>query len=99
MVPGAVPAADVARIAAPFDRSPIATVEQVDRSGAEQALATADRLFRDRDAWLSPARRIEILRRAAAILQERRKGAGGGGGPRRRKAAGGFAGRGGSGGR
>ncbi len=73
MVPGAAAAEKAATIEAPFDRSPIATVEQVDRSGAERALATADRLFRDRDAWLSPARRIEILRRAAAILQDHRK--------------------------
>ena len=56
MVPGAAAAEKAATIEAPFDCSPIATVEQVDRSGAERALATADRLFRDRDAWLSPAR-------------------------------------------
>ena len=41
-----VPAAAAARrqISAPFDRAPIATVEQVDRAGAERALATADAL-------------------------------------------------------
>ena len=73
MVPGAVPAAEVAQVSAPFDRAPIATVEQVDRAGAERALATAHALFQDRDAWLSPARRIEILRQAADILQQRRE--------------------------
>ena len=73
MVPGAEPAAEPAVVRSPFDGSPIATVEQVDQAGAERALATADALFRNRDAWLSPARRIEILRRAAAIMQERRE--------------------------
>ena len=33
-------------------------------------------LFRDRDAWLSPARRIEILARAAALMQQRREALG-----------------------
>ena len=28
-------------------------------------------LFRDRDAWLSPGRRTEILERAATIMHER----------------------------
>ena len=56
----------------PFDDSTMATVEQVDRDGADRALATAGALFRDRDAWLSPARRIEILRRTAAIIEQRR---------------------------
>ena len=37
------------------------------------ALDTAYQLFRDRDEWLSPARRIEILRGAAALMQERRE--------------------------
>ena len=37
----------------------------------EQALAKAYALFRDRDAWLPPARRIEILRKAARLMEER----------------------------
>ena len=56
----------------PLDRSLIATLDQVDLDGAQQALATAERLFHNRDAWLSPARRIEILRRAADLMQSRR---------------------------
>jgi acyl-CoA reductase-like NAD-dependent aldehyde dehydrogenase len=73
MVPGAVAAGEPSQISAPFDRAPIATVEQVDHAGVERALATADALFRNRDGWLSPGRRIEILGRAAAILHERRE--------------------------
>lgn len=66
MVPGARPDAQLAEVRAPFDGSLIATVEQVGREGVDRALATADALFRDRDQWLTPARRIEILRRDAA---------------------------------
>jgi acyl-CoA reductase-like NAD-dependent aldehyde dehydrogenase len=51
----------------------LATVEQVDRVGAERALATAHALFRNRDAWLPATRRIEILRRAASLLEDRRE--------------------------
>jgi acyl-CoA reductase-like NAD-dependent aldehyde dehydrogenase len=72
MVPGAQPDARPAEVVAPFDGALIATVEQVNRTGVQQALATADALFRNRDAWLRPARRIEILRRAAAIMEGRR---------------------------
>jgi len=73
MVPGAEADPVRARVVAPFDRSPIAEVEQVNHGGIERALATAYALFRNRDAWLSPARRIEILQRAAAIVETRRE--------------------------
>jgi acyl-CoA reductase-like NAD-dependent aldehyde dehydrogenase len=72
MVPGARPAAQLAEVHAPFDGTLLATCEQVDRAGVERALASAHALFRNRDAWLAPARRVEILRRAAALLEARR---------------------------
>ena len=56
-------------VRAPFDDALIATVDMADAEQAEQALATAHRLFRDRDAWLPPPRRIEILRKAATLMQ------------------------------
>jgi acyl-CoA reductase-like NAD-dependent aldehyde dehydrogenase len=73
MVPGALPDPQKAEIHSPFDGSLIATVDQVNSSGVEQAFATAHALFRDRDSWLSPARRIDILRRAAHMVQHRRE--------------------------
>jgi acyl-CoA reductase-like NAD-dependent aldehyde dehydrogenase len=73
MVPGACAAAQQAEVCSPFDGSRLATVEQLDRDGAERALATADALFRNRDGWLSPPVRIKILRQAAAIMQQRRE--------------------------
>ncbi len=73
MVPGAAPESAPMDVRAPYDRSLIATVERGGPQVVEKALDTAYRLFRDRDGWLSPARRIEILRRAAAIMHERRE--------------------------
>ncbi len=74
MVPAARAAATPGEVRSPLDRSLIATFDQVDLDGARQALATAERLFRNRDAWLSTARRIEILRRAADRIEQRRDG-------------------------
>ncbi len=73
MVPGARPDSQPMDVRAPYDRSLIATVERGGPQVVEKALDTAYRLFRDRDGWLSAARRIEILRRAAAIMQDRRE--------------------------
>ena len=58
-------------VVAPYDGAPIATVATADAGCAEAALGAAYALFRDRDAWLSPGRRIEILERTAAIMEER----------------------------
>jgi acyl-CoA reductase-like NAD-dependent aldehyde dehydrogenase len=73
MVPDATPDGELMEVHAPWDRSLIATVERGGSAVAEKALATAYRLFRDRDAWLSAARRIDILRRTAALMQGRRE--------------------------
>ena len=56
---------------APFDRSVIGEAPTADEAAVERALAAAHALFRDRDAWLPAARRIEILERAQALLRER----------------------------
>jgi acyl-CoA reductase-like NAD-dependent aldehyde dehydrogenase len=73
MVPGVRAAAQQVEVCAPFDGAVIASVECVDRGGAEHALATAHTLFANRDGWLSPAKRIGILQKAAAIMQQRRE--------------------------
>jgi acyl-CoA reductase-like NAD-dependent aldehyde dehydrogenase len=69
MIPGAKPAAEWAKVRAPFDGSLIATVDQADRAAVEKAFATAYGLFRNRDAWLKPSERIAILEKAAALMQ------------------------------
>ena len=73
MVPGAKATGEPLTVTAPFDNTPIATVDTGDRHAVEAAFATAHALFRNRDAWLSAARRIEILDRAAGIMRGRRE--------------------------
>ncbi len=58
-------------VRAPFDGALIATVVTAGEQEVERALATAYALFRDRDAWLAPSRRIEILRKAAQVMEQR----------------------------
>ncbi|MGH8658442.1 MAG: aldehyde dehydrogenase family protein [Gammaproteobacteria bacterium] len=73
LIPGC-PAGDGAiEVVAPYNRSPIATVEAASDAAVAQALATAYGLYRNRDAWLSPAKRIEVLERSAAIMSERKE--------------------------
>jgi acyl-CoA reductase-like NAD-dependent aldehyde dehydrogenase len=71
-VPGAVQAG-IATVTAPWDGSEIATVATVDADGADRALANAAALFADRDAWLAPAERIEILGRTASLMEASRE--------------------------
>jgi acyl-CoA reductase-like NAD-dependent aldehyde dehydrogenase len=59
------------QVRAPFDGALIDTIDTADAEQAEQALETAHGLFRDRDAWLPPSRRIEVLRKAARLMEER----------------------------
>ncbi len=58
-------------VRAPYDGALIATAATADAEAAEAALATAHGLFRDRDAWLQPSRRIEVLERTARIMESR----------------------------
>jgi len=70
MVPGTVGAGKL-KVHAPYDNSLIATVDAADADVVEKALQNAADLFADRDAWLPPAERIAILRRAAVLMAER----------------------------
>ncbi|SLN58369.1 aldehyde dehydrogenase family protein [Oceanibacterium hippocampi] len=71
MVPGASSAAPDKTVTAAFDEQPIATLAAADGATVETALATAYRLFRDRDAWIPIPKRIEILEKAAGLLHDR----------------------------
>ncbi len=71
MIPGASSASAEYTVEAPFDRKPIAKVATADAATVERALKTAHELFRNRDAWLPLAQRIEILDRAASLLKAR----------------------------
>ena len=71
MVPGTTSSGADVEITAPYDGALIATVATTDAGAAETALATAHRLYRDRDTWLSAAERIEILETTAMLMGER----------------------------
>ncbi|WP_280152016.1 aldehyde dehydrogenase family protein [Piscinibacter sp. XHJ-5] len=58
-------------VRAPFDGALISTIDMAGSEQAEQAIATAYALFRDRDGWLPASRRIEILRKAARLMEDR----------------------------
>ena len=68
MAPGASPCRRTVEVEAPWDGSVIATVESGDSQTIEHALATAARLFEDRDGWLPVPRRLEILEKTATIM-------------------------------
>ncbi|MCG6872404.1 MAG: aldehyde dehydrogenase family protein [Gammaproteobacteria bacterium] len=71
LIAAGVTAAGQKTVTAPFDQQPIATVETVDRIGVERVLATAHDIFSDRDRWLAPARRREILEQTAQLMEAR----------------------------
>ena len=55
-----------------FDRAPIAEIVTDDAAALERKLQAAEQVFRDRDGWLKPHRRIAILRRLATLMEGRR---------------------------
>ncbi len=68
MIPDAKSTGLATTVEAPFDRSPIAEVEQVDEAAVELALQRAAELFADRDGWLPIPERIAILEKTASIM-------------------------------
>jgi len=73
MVPQAKPDGEHASVTAPFNGAVIATIERAGCDAVGQALDTAHGLFRNRDAWLDPTRRIEILERTAVLMKQSRE--------------------------
>jgi len=71
MVPGAKPGPDFLEVTAPYDQSPIRTLETAGLDAIDRALDTATRLYRDRESWLQPFERIQILEKAATIMSDR----------------------------
>ncbi len=71
MVPGTPDTGREITVTAPWDGSKIATVSAIDSAGVDRALNTAYTIYRDKDAWLAPSKRIEVLEKTAAIMSER----------------------------
>lgn len=72
MIPGATSDDGQVEIRAPYDNELIATAAAADNAAVDQALTTAYALYRDRDNWLTPAHRIEILNKLAGLMTEQR---------------------------
>ncbi len=70
MVPGATSSAPDITVHAPYDRKPIGSVAAADAATIETALATAYKLFRNRDQWLPAAERIRILAGTADAMEQ-----------------------------
>ena len=71
MIPGASGAAGSIDVEAPYDGAAIASIETADLAAVNTALATAERLYKDRHGWLPVYRRVEVLENTAAIMLER----------------------------
>ncbi len=56
-----------------FDREPITQIESDDANALERKLVTANKLFKDRKAWLKPYQRVEILRKLADLMEQQRE--------------------------
>src|SRR5262249_13755095 len=55
-----------------FDRAPIAQLESDGAAALEAKLATAARLFADRNSWLKPHQKLDVLRKLAVLLAAKR---------------------------
>jgi acyl-CoA reductase-like NAD-dependent aldehyde dehydrogenase len=71
LIPGATTDDGVLNVYAPWDNALIGEVKAADGAAVEKALETAYALFRDRNGWLHPSQRIEVLEKAAAIMASR----------------------------
>ena len=69
MIPGAR-AASKAEVVAPYDLSPIATVDTAGADAIEVALNTAQKLFANRDAWIPLPKRLQILENLQKLILE-----------------------------
>jgi acyl-CoA reductase-like NAD-dependent aldehyde dehydrogenase len=70
LIEGGSPPANRACVIAPYDGAEIATVDIAGPRHADEAIAAAYALYRDRDGWLPLHRRVAILDRLAALMTE-----------------------------
>jgi acyl-CoA reductase-like NAD-dependent aldehyde dehydrogenase len=70
LIPGAADAGSLP-VNSPFDLKTIGSAGIADATAIELALTTADKLYRNRKAWLSGAQRVAILEKAAQLMQDK----------------------------
>lgn len=68
MVPGAEATGEKLEIVAPYDLSTIATADLASEAHVELALATAERLYKNKDGYLPTPDRLAILERTAELM-------------------------------
>ncbi len=56
-------------VKSPFDESVIETFSYTDGAAAIEAVTIADQLYKNRDGWLSPRQRINILKQFASLVE------------------------------
>ena len=71
LVANSKPSKDRLTVTAPWDQSVICDVPVADSNAVEIALSNAHAIFKDRDRWLAPYKRIEILDKTVEIMQSR----------------------------
>ncbi len=71
LIPGATTDDGVLKVVSPYDNGLIAEVTAADGAAVEKAIETAYALYGNRDTWLHPSRRIDILAKAADIMASR----------------------------
>ena len=71
LVANSTPSKDRLTVTAPWDQSVICDVPVADSNAVEIALSNAHTIFKDRDRWLAPYKRIEILDKTVEIMQSR----------------------------
>ncbi len=69
MIPAAPHNGGALDVRAPFDGQLIATLDTANQAAVDQALATAEALFRDRSRWLPVEQRVEILARTVRLME------------------------------
>lgn len=61
---------EVLKVTSPYDGHFISELQMTDEAAAEQMLATAHKLYRNRNNWLKPDERIAILEKVARKMSE-----------------------------
>ena len=70
MIPGSTGTGETLQVLAPWDLSLIGEVPFSSAEDIEQALDTADTIFKNRDRWLPIPKRIEVLEKTAVLMEQ-----------------------------
>ena len=69
-IPLSQPSNESIQVVAPFNLTPVATVETANADMVEQALVNAHTLYQDKQAWLPLHQRLSILEKTAELMSQ-----------------------------